>query len=82
MHGNFGGKRSDIERNRTSDEARAVLGERGHVRESGRGARADSRHIGAVVCWRVGKWVEISEGGPRQACAETRMRVSGAGLIS
>ena len=49
MNGDFGGKRGFVERNRASDEARAVLGERGGVCEGGAGARGDSQHIGAVV---------------------------------
>ena len=55
MHGNFGGKKGGVERNRASDEARAMLEERGRVRGGGCGARGDSQHIGAVVRWRVGK---------------------------
>ena len=55
MHGNFGGKRGVVERNCASDEARAVLGERGRVRGGGRGARGGSEHIRAVVRWCVGK---------------------------
>ena len=38
MHGNFGGRRGAVERNRASDGARAVLGERGRVHEGGGGA--------------------------------------------
>ena len=48
MCGNFGGKRGVVERNRASDEARAVLGERGRVRGGGRGARGDSQHVRAA----------------------------------
>ena len=55
MHGNFGSKRSVVERNRASDEVPAVLGELGRVRRGGRDARGDSQHIGAVIRWRVGK---------------------------
>ena len=82
MHGNFCGKKGVVERNRASDETRAVLEKRGRVRGGGRGARGDSQYIGAVVRWHVEKWVGNSEGGQGQARAENRRRISGAGLIS
>ena len=55
MYDSLGGKRGIFERYRTFDEVRAVLGERGHVREGGRCARVDSQHIRTVVRWLVGK---------------------------
>ena len=55
MHGNFGGKRGVVERNRASYEGWAVLGEPRRVRGGERGVKGDSEHIRAVVRWRVGK---------------------------
>ena len=43
MNGDFDGERLIVERNRASDEARTVLGERERFREGGGyGARSDS----------------------------------------
>ena len=53
MHGEIVGERGFVERNRASDGARAVLGDRGCVREGVDVARGDSLHIGAVVRWHV-----------------------------
>ena len=55
MYGNFGGKRGIAGRNRASDEAQAVLDERGRAREGGRGARGGSQHLETVVRWCVEK---------------------------
>ena len=53
MDGDFGGKRGVVDRSCAPDEGCAVLGERGRVRESGRGARGIIQYIGAVVLWSV-----------------------------
>ena len=82
MHGNFGGKRCVFERNCASDETWAVLGQRGYITGDGRGSRGDTQHIGAVVRWGIRKMGRILRRRTGQARAETRRRVSGAGLIS
>ena len=82
MYGNFAGKIGVVDRHRASDEARAVLGERGCVRGVGAPQEAIASTSGLWSAGASEKRVESSEGGPGQARDESRRHVSSAGLSS